>query len=43
MPAGKVVPAFDRRWLALVLTVQAFVDASFGIAALAASSWTSFG
>src|SRR5712675_2233195 len=33
MPAGKVVPAFDRRWLALVLTVQVFVGASFGIAA----------
>jgi len=33
MPAGKVVPAFDRRWLALVLTVQVFVGASFGIEA----------
>jgi hypothetical protein len=22
MPAGKVVPAFDRRWLALVLTFR---------------------
>jgi hypothetical protein len=27
MLAGKVVPAFDRRWLALVLTVQVFVGA----------------
>jgi hypothetical protein len=33
MAAGKVVPAFDRRWLALVLTVQVFVGASFGTAA----------
>jgi len=33
MLAGKVVPACDRRWLALVLTVQVFVGASFGIAA----------
>ncbi len=32
MPAGKLVPAFDRRWLALVLTVQVFVGASFDIA-----------
>jgi hypothetical protein len=33
MPAGKAVPAFDRTWLALVLTVQVFVGAILGIAA----------
>jgi hypothetical protein len=33
MPAGKAVPAFDRTWLALVLTVQVFVGAFLGIAA----------
>jgi hypothetical protein len=33
MPAGKAVPAFDRAWLALVLTSQVFVGAFLGIAA----------
>jgi hypothetical protein len=33
MPAGKAVPAFDRTWLALALTCQAFVGAFLGIAA----------
>jgi len=33
MPAGKVVPAFDRNWLALVLTCQVFFGAFLGIAA----------
>jgi hypothetical protein len=33
MPAGKVVPAFNRSWLALVLTCQVFVGAFLGIAA----------
>ena len=33
MPAGKAVPAFDRTWLALVLTCQNFVGAFLGIAA----------
>jgi hypothetical protein len=33
MPAGKAVPAFDRTWLALVLTCQVFVGAFLGIAA----------
>jgi hypothetical protein len=33
VPAGKVVSAFDRRWLAPVLTIQVFVGASFDIAA----------
>jgi hypothetical protein len=33
MPAGKVVPAFDQPWLALLLTVQVSLGASFGIAA----------
>jgi hypothetical protein len=32
MPAGKAVPAFDRTWLALVLTCQVFVDAFLGVA-----------
>jgi hypothetical protein len=33
MPAGKAVPAFDRTWLALVLTCQVFVGAFLSIAA----------
>ncbi len=33
MPARKAVPAFDRTWLALVLTCQVFVGAFVGIAA----------
>jgi hypothetical protein len=33
MPLGKAVPAFDRTWLALVLTCQVFVGAFLGIAA----------
>ena len=33
MPAGKAVPAYDRTWLALVLTCQVFVGAFLGIAA----------
>ena len=33
MPAGKAVPAFDRTWLALVLTSQVFIGAFLGIAA----------
>jgi hypothetical protein len=33
MPAGKVVPSFDRQWLALVLTSQLFVGAFLGVAA----------
>jgi hypothetical protein len=33
MPASKAVPAFDRSWLALVLTCQVFVGAFLGIAA----------
>jgi len=32
MPTGKVVLAFDRRSLALMLTVQAIVGTSFGMA-----------
>jgi hypothetical protein len=32
-PASKAVPAFDRTWLALVLTCQVFVGAFLGIAA----------
>jgi len=35
MPAGKAVPAFDRTWLALVLTCQVFLGALLGIAAQA--------
>jgi hypothetical protein len=35
IPAGKAVPAFDRSWIALVLTVQVFAGAFFGIAAQA--------
>jgi hypothetical protein len=27
MPAGNAVSAFDRTWLALVLTVQVFIGA----------------
>jgi hypothetical protein len=33
MPVGKAMPAFDRAWLALVLTCQVFVGAFLGIAA----------
>jgi hypothetical protein len=33
MPASKAVPAFDRTWLALLLTCQVFVGAFLGIAA----------
>ena len=33
MPASKAVPAFDRTWLALVLTCQVFIGAFLGIAA----------
>jgi hypothetical protein len=33
MAAGNAVPAFDRTWLALVLTCQVFVGAFLGIAA----------
>jgi hypothetical protein len=33
MPASKAVPAFDRTWLALVLTSQVFIGAFLGIAA----------
>jgi hypothetical protein len=32
MPANKAAPAFDRTWLALVLTCQVFVGAFLGIA-----------
>lgn len=35
MPVGEAVPAFDRAWLALVLTVQGFTGAFLGIAAQA--------
>jgi hypothetical protein len=35
MPAGTAVPAFDRTWMALVLTGQIFVGALLGIAAQA--------
>jgi hypothetical protein len=35
MPTGMPVPAFDRTWIALVLTVQVFVGAFLGIAAQA--------
>jgi hypothetical protein len=33
MPAGKAVRAFDRTWLAPVLTCQVFLGAFLGIAA----------
>jgi hypothetical protein len=33
MPASKAVPAFERTWLALVLTCQVFLGAFLGIAA----------
>jgi hypothetical protein len=33
MPASKAVPAFDRTWLAPVLTCQVVVGAFLGIAA----------
>lgn len=35
MPAGKAVPAFDRHWIALVLTVQIFAGAILGVVAQA--------
>jgi hypothetical protein len=35
MPVGKAVPAFDRAWIALVLTLQIVVGAILGIAAQA--------
>jgi hypothetical protein len=35
MPVGKAVPAFDRAWMALVLTLQIFVGAGLGVAAQA--------
>jgi hypothetical protein len=35
MPAGKAVPAFDRSWIALVLTLQVAVGAALGVAAQA--------
>jgi len=35
MPDGKAVPAFERNWLALVLTCQVFAGALLGIAAQA--------
>ena len=52
MPVGKVVPDFDRRWIALVLTIQVAVGAIMGIAAQALLAvgvifyimpWLSFG
>jgi len=33
MPEGKAVPAFDRTWLAIALTLQTFSGAILGIAA----------
>jgi hypothetical protein len=33
MPVGKAVPAFDRAWIALVLTLQIVVGAILGVAA----------
>jgi hypothetical protein len=35
MPAGQAVAAFDRAWIALVLTFQVFAGAILGIAAQA--------
>jgi hypothetical protein len=35
MPVGRAVPAFDRAWIALVLTLQVVVGALLGIAAQA--------
>jgi hypothetical protein len=35
MPVGKAVPAFDRAWIALVLTLQIAVGAILGVAAQA--------
>ena len=35
MPVGKAVPAFDRAWIALVLTLQIVVGAILGVAAQA--------
>jgi hypothetical protein len=35
MPAGKAVPDFERRWIALVLTLQIVVGAILGVAAQA--------
>ncbi|MGH6813417.1 MAG: hypothetical protein ACREDM_14120, partial [Methylocella sp.] len=39
MPAGKAPPAFERAWLALVLTGQIFAGAFLGIAAQAFLAW----
>jgi hypothetical protein len=39
MPKGEAVPAFDRAWLALVLTGQIFVGVFLGIAAQAVLAW----
>ena len=33
MPEGKSVPAFDRTWLAVVLTLQAFFGVALGTVA----------
>jgi hypothetical protein len=33
MPKGKAVPAFDRTWLAITLTLQTFSGAILGVAA----------
>ncbi|NPU12050.1 hypothetical protein HL666_14860 [Bradyrhizobium sp. 83002] len=33
LPDGKAVPTFDRAWIALVLTAQAFLGVSLGVAA----------
>jgi hypothetical protein len=33
MPEGKAVPAFDRTWLAITLTLQSFSGAILGVAA----------
>jgi hypothetical protein len=35
IPAGKAVAPFERKWVALVLTVQVFAGAFLGIAAQA--------
>ena len=39
MPEGKAVPAFDRTWLAITLTLQIFSGAILGIAAEAFLAW----
>ena len=33
LPVGRAVPAFNRAWIALVLTVQVFLGAALGVAA----------